>query len=205
MYPWAVDTATERLYRLLLTYPRESWIQKDLAARAGCSRGHTSRVVAALVSAGALARPYKNRVVLTSPAKLLTLWAARRVLPPPAFVATDRDPETVEDLLRESSGVGLTLFRAAWHRTKFLMTRTVEMYVPGAELRDWIDRLGSASEDPARVVLYPTAGAELEGLERIDGLPLVSVPQTYVDLIAVGGQGSRVAIHLARAAGLLEG
>ena len=198
-----METATERLYRLLLTYPKESWLQKDLASRARCSRGHVSRVVGSLIERGVLGRPYRNRVVLIGPAKLLTLWAGHRSLPPPTFVSTPRNPEAVEAMLNECSGVGLTLFRAAWHRTKFMRTSTVEAYVPVGDLTALAARLGSPTSEPTSVALYPAEGPELDGLERVSGLPLVSVPQNFVDLMAVGGQGPRVAMHLARTHGLL--
>ena len=198
-----MEPAAERLYRLLLLDPKAAWTQKNLAARAGCSRGYVSRVVGSLTAAGVVARPYKNRVVLAGPAKLLTLWASRRVLPPATFVATPRPLEEVEASLADRPGTALTLFRAAWHRTKFMRTTTVEAYVLASELPSAVRRLGSTSPEPTSVSLYPAEGPELEGLERLGGLPLVSVPQNFVDLMAVGGQGPRVAFHLARAHGLL--
>jgi hypothetical protein len=199
-----VATKTERLYGILLAHPKATWSQRELSARAGCSTGYTSRVVASLVSMGVLARPYKNRVILVGPTKLLTLWAARRSLPEPSYVTAERSLEEVEASLRGAVGAALTLFRAAWHRTKFLRTETLEAYAPRGDLPLWISRLGAPSVEPTPITLYPTDGAELEGLERVQGLPLVSVPQTYVDLMAIGGQGPRVAAHLARTTGLLE-
>lgn len=197
-----METAAERLYRLLLTHPKDSWTQRALAAHAGCSPGQVSKVVGSLAASGALGRPYKNRVVLTGPARLLMLWAARRSLLAPTFVATARTAEAVEAILRASPGCALTLFRAAWHRTKFMRTTTVEAYIPKGNLASLVARIGSPSAEPTSVALYPAQGAELEGLEMVGGLPLVSVPQNFVDLMAVGGQGPRVAMHLARAHGL---
>lgn len=199
-----MDPGRERIYRLLLTYPQSSWMQKDLASRARCSRGYVSRLVGELVEAGVLARPYKNRVVLTGPSKLFMLWAARRRLPTPTFVVTRQPPEEVESVLAVTPGTALTLFRAAWHRTKFMAVTAVEAYVPEGDLRSVAERLGDPTTEPTSVVLYPTEGGELEGAERAEGVPLVSVPQNVVDLIAFGGQGPRVAMHLARAGGLLE-
>ena len=198
-----MESSTERLYRLFLLDPKAAWTQKDLAARAGCSRGYVSRVIGSLTSAGVVARPYKNRVVLASPAKLLTLWAGRRVLPPPTYVAPKRFLEQTEASLADRPGVALTLFRAAWHRTKFMRTASLEAYVLAAELPSAVRRLGAASPEPTSLALYPAEGPELEGVERLDGMPLVSVPQNFVDLIAAGGQGPRVAFQLARAHGLL--
>lgn len=199
-----METARDRVYRLLLTYPREPWTQKDLAARAGCSRGYVSRVVDALVTSGVLTRPYKNRTVLLGPAKLLTLWASRRTLPAPVHVATDLGAADVEARLLENPGTALTLFRAAWHRTKFMATSGVEAYVRQEDLERVADCLGERSAEPTSVALYPAQGPEFEGVERIDGRPLVSVPQNVVDLMAIGGQGPRVALHLAHAYDLWE-
>lgn len=199
-----METARERLFGLLLSDPHRAWEQKELAVRAGCSRGYVSRTAGDLLDAGVLGRPYRTRIVLVSPAKLLTLWASRRRLPVPWYVATVRTPEEIETSLRDRDGVALTLFRAAWHRTKFMATTSVEVYVRRADLEAVASDLGSVSTDPTSVALYPTDDAELEGVEWIAGLPLVSGPQNVVDLMAFGGQGPRVALHLARAFGLWE-
>jgi len=198
-----MESSTERLYRLLLLDPKAAWMQKDLASRAGCSRGYVSRVIGSLTAAGVVARPFKNRVVLASPAKLLTLWAGRRVLPPPTFVATQRSLDEVEAALADLPAAALTLFRAAWHRTKFMRTSSLEAYVLAADLPAAVRRIGAESPEPTSVALYPAEGPELEGVERLGGVPLVSVPQNFVDLMAAGGQGPRVAFQLARAYGLL--
>ncbi len=179
-------------------------MQKDLAARARCSRGYVSRVVGSLTEAGVLARPYKNRFILTAPAKLLTLWASRRVLPSPTYVATSSTAEALEAILRDWPGTALTLFRGAWHRTKFMATSSVEAYVAQDTLPHLAEKLGAPSSAPTRVALYSTDGDEFEGLEWIDRLPVVSVPQNVVDLMAIGGQGPRLALHLAKVGGLWE-
>jgi len=118
-------------------------------------------------------------------------------------VSTSYNPTEVEAILRNKQGVGLTLFRAAWHCTKFAMTSAVETYVLERDLVTLVSELGSISTQPTSVILYPTKGPELEGLERVNDLPLVSVPQNFVDLMAFGGQGPRVAMHLTRSYGLL--
>lgn len=163
-----------------------------------------SRVAQALTGTGVLARPYRNRIVVTSPTRLLTLWASRRVLPEPTYIATPKAPEAVEAILREEPRTALTLFRGAWHRTKFMATSGVEAYVARDALAAAARRLGTLAEEPTRVALYPTDGDDLEGAERVDGMRVVSVPQNVVDLMASGGQGPRVALHLAKAYGLLE-
>ena len=109
----------------------------------------------------------------------------------------------MEAALADIPGAALTLFRAAWHRTKFMRTSTLEAYMLAPEIRSAVRRIGTASPEPTSVVLYPAEGPELEGTERLAGLPLVSVPQNFVDLMAAGGQGPRVAFHLARTYGLL--
>ena len=199
-----MTTARERIYGLFLTHPKDAWTQKDLAARAACSRGYVSRVVDDLTAGGVLGRPYKNRVVLAGPAKLLTLWASRRSLPRPVYVASSLRLEDAEALIGRTQGTALTLFRAAWHRTKFMATSTLEAYALPDGLPGLVARLGSASPEPTSILLYPAEGAEFEAANVVDELPLVSVPQNVVDLIALGGQGPRVALHLARAHGLWE-
>jgi len=127
-----METLTDSVYRLPLINPRQSWIQRELASRAHCSPAHVSRIVGSLVSSGVVSQPYKNRVRLVSPAKLLTLWAARRRMPEPVYASTKLGQEEIERALQGRQGVALTLFRAAWHRTKF-----VSMVGPLFQEYDW--------------------------------------------------------------------
>jgi hypothetical protein len=65
--------------------------------------------------------------------------------------------------------------------------------------------IGRTSRSPQRVSVYPTEdGAVFQGMGKVDGVPVVSVPQIFVDLMSLGGSGPRVALQLGTASGLLR-
>lgn len=194
------EDATGRLYRAFLTAPGKSWSQRELARAAGCSPTLVSRTVSRLQEAGALARPYRNRVVLTGPFSLLLRWAVRHRLPRPVYVRTDLTTEGVERELARSGVAAVTLFRGAWHRIRELEARVVESYVSAPAIDSLARRLGRITHRPstAGAVLLPSHGPELVSGDIVDGVPLVAVAQNCVDLLAIGGQGPRAAVELAR-------
>lgn len=198
-----MESAAERLYRELLLQPGLERSQRELARRARFTPGYASQQVKFLVEQGVLARPFRNRVVVTSPVKLLFMWAARRVLPQPTYVQTKLDGRQIERSLMRFRGVALTLFSGAWHRDHFFQSRTSEAYVPTSSIPAVANRLGKISPHATVVALYPSEGPELRGSSVADGPRVVSIPQNVVDLMAFGGQGPRVGIHLARTGGLL--
>ncbi|MFQ5647852.1 MAG: hypothetical protein ACE5FW_01325, partial [Candidatus Aenigmatarchaeota archaeon] len=76
-----METATEKIFRLLLVYPRRRWKQVELAGRAGCSKAFLSKLTKRLVEDGILLRPSPRELVLVSATRLLSRWAAIRKLP----------------------------------------------------------------------------------------------------------------------------
>lgn len=197
------ETATEKILRLLLLYPRRRWKQAELAAKAGCTAAFASKLTARLVADGIVARPVPQQVLLLAPSTALNRWAALRVLPRPVYIKPAGPKPLLEARLKRQSGYALTLFSAAWHRVRFMRTAGLELYVLKPELRRFTRLLGTRSRTPTNVVLFPATQDVLEGAERVSGLWVVAPVQNYIDLMVAGGSGVRVALELARKYNLL--
>ncbi len=191
-----METAKEKVMRSLLTHPKNTWKQKELADKAGCSKAFLSKLTKKFISEGILTRPYNQQLVLVSYTKLLNKWSGERKMPQPVYIKTEMKSKRVEQKLKKMESYALTLFSAAWHRIKFMKTNTVEVYVH-KDLKPFIKTFGKKSKDPTTFSIFPI-DEEIEGSEKINGLSLVSVVQNYVDLMSYGGNGARVAFELAK-------
>jgi hypothetical protein len=192
-----MESAFEKTARLLLTEPKKNWTGVELSARTGYSKGMTSRVLQQLVREVVVAKPYKNRFVLVEPIRLLVLWSCRRRMPEPVYVESSKSDAQLDAAVAKMKGVALTQFRGAWLRTHYMRTTSYELYVPKGKVNPAAKALGRISESPQRISLLPAEDNDVFlGSERVGGLPLVSLPQNFVDLMCTGGSGPRVALQL---------
>jgi hypothetical protein len=199
-----MESAFERTARLLLLEPKKRWTGLELSQRTGYSRAMTSRILKQLERDVVVAKPYKNRFVMVEPIRLLMRWSCRRKLPPPLFVKTKKSDEDLDDTIAKAEGVAVTLFRAAWLRTQYMKTTSYELYVEPDRIDQVVRLVGRISRSPERVAIYPADDRSvLLGSERIGGIPVVSLPQNFVDLMSIGGSGPRVALQMGNATGLL--
>ncbi len=200
-----VESAFERTARLLLTEPQRRWTGLELSDRAGYSKGMISRILTQLGNEAVVAKPYKNQFVLVEPIRLLTLWSCRRKMPQPNYVESDFAEEALDRVLSKSKEAALTLFRGAWLRAHYMRTTSYEIYVAPRALQRFISSIGKPTRTPQRISVYSAEdGAVFQGSERLDGLPVVSIPQNFVDLMSVGGAGPRVALQLGTVSGILK-
>ena len=192
-----MESAFEKTARLLLTEPKKNWTGVELSARTGYSKGMTSRVLQQLVREVVVAKPYKNRFVLVEPIRLLVLWSCRRRMPEPVYVESSKSDAQLDAAVAKMKGVALTQFRGAWLRAHYMRTTSYELYVPKGKVNPAAKALGKISESPQRISLLPAEDNDLFlGSERVGGLPVVSLPQNFVDLMCTGGSGPRVALQL---------
>ena len=198
-----MESAFEKTARLLLTQPKKDWTGVELSARTGYSPGMISRILQQLVREVVVAKPYKNSFVLVEPIRLLSLWSCKRKLPAPIYVDSGKTEPELDELIRKVDGVALTGFRGAWLRNHYVRTSSYELYASKDRIQSIARLLGRRSKSPGRISLMPAEEDVFIGSERIEGLPVVSLPQNYVDLMCTGGSGPRVAMHLGIASGLL--
>lgn len=200
-----MESAFEKTARLLLTEPQRRWTGLELSQRTGFSRAMMSRILTQLGNDVVVAKPYKNQFVLVEPIRLLTLWSCKRRMPRPIYVKTSMTDNDVDAIIRRMTGVAVTLFRGAWLRAHYMRTTSYEMYVAPEKLQKVVRTLGRVSTIPDRVSIYSAEdGAVFQGLEKVKGVPVVSVPQNFVDLMSIGGSGPRVALQLGNSSGLLK-
>ena len=164
----------------------------------------TSRILKQLERDVVVAKPYKNQFVLVEPIRLLMLWSCRRKLPlRPREYRTVRQRPGRHPL--EHEGCCCDLFRAAWLRTQYMKTTSYELYVATDRMSIESSIDGRVSRSPERVSIFPAEDRSVFlGSEKVNGLPAVSTPQNFVDLMSIGGSGPRVALQLGTATGLLE-
>ena len=192
-----MESAFEKTARLLLTEPKKNWTGVELSARTGYSKGMTSRVLKQLEREVVVAKPYKNRFVLVEPIRLLVLWSCKRRMPEPVYVETNKSDAQLDAAVAKMKGVALTQFRGAWLRAHYMRTTSYELYVPKGKVNPAAKALGKISESPQRISLLPAEDNDVFlGSERVGGLPVVSLPQNFVDLMCTGGSGPRVALQL---------
>jgi len=192
-----MESAFEKTARLLLTEPKKNWTGVELSARTGYSKGMTSRVLKQLEREVVVAKPYKNRFVLVEPIRLLVLWSCRRRMPEPVYVESNKSDAQLDAAVAKMKGVALTQFRGAWLRAHYMRTTSYELYVPKGKVDTAAKALGKISESPQRISLLPAEDNDVFlGSERVGGLPVVSLPQNFVDLMCTGGSGPRVALQL---------
>jgi hypothetical protein len=164
----------------------------------------TSRILKQLERDVVVAKPYKNQFVLVEPIRLLMLWSCRRKLPSPIYLRTGRSDDDIDDIIAGTKGVALTLFRAAWLRTEYMKTTSYELYVLPSRVKTVISSIGRVSRSPERISIFPAEDRSVFlGSEKVNGLPVVSVPQNFADLMSIGGSGPRVALQLGTSTGLL--
>ena len=192
-----MESAFEKTARLLLTEPRKNWTGVELSARTGYSKGMTSRVLKQLEREVVVAKPYKNRFVLVEPIRLLVLWSCKRRMPEPVYVESSKSDAQLDAAVAKMKGVALTQFRGAWLRAHYMRTTSYEMYVAKGKMDSAAKALGRISGSPQRLSLLPAEDNDVFlGSQRVGGLPVVSLPQNFVDLMCTGGSGPRVALQL---------
>ena len=191
-----IDGKTERIVRLILIHQDRRWTQRELSHSANVSLGLVNKVVKWLMLEGILVKAsYYQKFYVLDSSRLISNWAAQRKLPKAQSYPLATSPENVEDILRGQDGYFMTLFRAAWHRVPHYRPAGVELYAKPEVVSSVIRHFPRGGG--ATLIAYPYNRFVTEGAEKIDGLNLVSPVQNYVDLVAFGGVGAKVAKMLA--------
>lgn len=198
----------EALIKLLSL--RKEWEQKDLVASAGCTKGYVSRTVKKLEDLNIVTKISRGKIIVVDLPKLLNYWISIRKPFAPIYVDIKRPVENIEKKLKDPKmkkiKYSITLFRAAWHRIKLLKVDKIEIYVLEKDLQKLLKllcKLGGKSSPYGKVEIYVADEYDLAGSKKVGGLSLVPITQNYVDLMVVGGNGTRVALELAKKFGLL--
>ena len=131
------------------------------------------------------------------PIRLLVLRSCKRRMPEPVYVESSKSDAQLDAAVAKMKGVALTQFRGAWLRAHYMRTTSYELYVPKGNVDPAAKALGRISGSPQRISLLPAEDNDVFlGSQRVGGLPVVSLPQNFVDLMCTGGSGPRVALQL---------
>jgi len=192
-----------RILRVLLADPNREWKMKGLAAEAGVSLGHVANVKRALLDREwAAAGP--DGIRLAKPDALLAEWVENydlRRREARDYYSMDGPAEVESSLAsvarRVSSKVALTGFSAAVRLAPFVKYQRAMAYVMGDEEGVAKGLELKKVESGANVtLLIPKDEGVFYGASEIDGVPVASPVQAYLDLVSFRGRGEEAAQFL---------
>jgi len=195
---------TSRIPRMLLLFPKREWTVAELAQESKVSTGLVSSVKRRLLQQEIIMEIEGTRgprFRLATPKKLLDLWSksyAYKRNPMRSFYAPLEVPE-LEDRLSDACRAqglrfALALTSGAARVSPFLRYNRVFAYVedlPGAIVQQlgWKEVPSGANV----TILAPYDEGVFYGLQEIDGFPVVSNLQLYLDLLSYPERGEEAA------------
>lgn len=199
--PFAPKSA--RIARALLLDPWRWWRQKDLAEETGLDDGHLSRIVRRLDDDELLEfRAAEFRA--SDPEVLLDAWADAYRFDRHDIVTahvTGSGTELAAELHHRLTDAGIhhsfTGLPAAWAIAHHARYRLASVYVEG-DPRTVLDAAGMRRGDRGANVqlIGPDDDGVFAGQREVDGLPCVSPPQVYLDLLHLPERAQEAADQL---------
>lgn len=198
-----------RVARVLLVDPQHAWRLEELAKAAEVSLGHAHNVVKRLEELSWLERGQDQRIRLAKAGELLDGWreaySYRQNRVESGFTAERITRKLVTELARvchaEGRRYAFTLHAGAALVAPSVRFPAIDCYVEG-DPTPVIRGLGlRPAEGEGNVnLLEPYDGGVFYALMTKGGLPVVSLPQLYVDLYRYERRGREQAAHLRREA-----
>lgn len=195
----------ERILRILLNEPAKGWKVAPLVEQAGVSAGTVS-IVRKLLLERDWAKDTPDGIVLTQPQKLLRdwaqVWGRRPYKPYPCFTRlglAETEKKLAEFAAKNGRKFALTGVAAAWRHAPMTRYQRTQVYFDGEpdEIALALDL--KKTETGANVhLLMPRDRGVFDFVETIDGLPVVGLVQTYLDLQRDPARGAEAAEHLWR-------
>ena len=197
-----------RIVRSLLSRNHAKVTQEELATRAGISRALVSKVLGQLLDDDLV-----KQISTSSPAnpayyqlddfeRLLDAWERNDQWRDRATVheysVLSNKPEDIARKLTESVGtehLAFTQWFAAWNRRPHTSTSIVSCYVKKREILEIVPARRVKSGGNLWLIVPDDEGVWQEGRD-VNGFPLVSDVQIYLDLLQVGQRGPETAKEL---------
>jgi hypothetical protein len=192
------------IVRVLLEHPDRSWQVQELGREAGVSLGLVSKAKQALVDEG-FVRMDAGRVQLQDPEGLLRAWRAayRPDVEPLGLYVMDDLPKVERALADRCDGAdvkyALAGFSAAWLLAPMVRVQRTTMLIEGSveavQTRELITAIGAKHVDSgANLTLWFTRNPSMfYGGRTIEGRPVTSPIQTYLDCVGKAGRGEEAA------------
>jgi hypothetical protein len=192
------------IVRVLLEHPDRSWQVQELGREARVSLGLVSKSKQALVDEG-FVRMDARRVHLQDPEGLLRAWQAayRPDVEPLDLYVMDELPKAERVLADRCAAAdvkyALAGFSAAWLLAPMVRVQRTTMLIEGsvdaAQTRELIAAIGAKHVDSgANLTLwFARDPSMLYGGRTIEGRPVTSPIQTYLDCVGKAGRGEEAA------------
>ena len=190
------------LPRLFFEQPLRIWTQGDLANAAGMTKAYASIILHRMMD-NEYVRQEDNGYLLVKPEKMLDDWVAvyrfnryvRRQMFAASFEMQRQGIDLVAKSLKgENVRFGFMGPSGAYLRAPYMESRTVMAYAE--QIPDELPGLFPVEKDGNVVLYIPQNAGFLYGGNDVDGLPVVSDVQLYLDLKRMPGRNQDQADYL---------
>lgn len=195
----------ERVLRVLLGQPNQSWRTEALATAADVSLGQIARVTRRLVDAEWLAKDPRG-FRLTNPRALLDDWSQQyrfqRSRTREYYVMSevaDIELQLAQQCKQRKTPYALTAFSAAARLAPMVRYQRVTAYVQAEPDQVAVDLRWKAVDSGANVTLaYPYDAGVFYEAQELDGVITTSPIQAFLDLQEIRGRGQEAAQAIRR-------
>jgi hypothetical protein len=202
----------ERVLRVLLTYPNRSWRTVQLANEATVSTGQIAKIKKALIAQDMIDEV--DGIVLTKPSALLDLWAKDYARRPDEKIGMTTQYYVMDSLQELENklakalheipdfpvdSLALSGLSAANRLAPYTRSPRLSICIHNVAVRVFLESLLSLTqvESGANVLLsIPYDEGVFYGTEMVQGLPVPSPIQVYLDAYRLGGRAREGAEHL---------
>ncbi len=190
------------LPRLFFEQPQRIWTQGDLAVAAGMTKAYVSIILHRMMD-NEYIRQEDNGYQLVNPEKMLDDWVAvyrfnryvRRQMFAASFETQRQGISLVAKSLKEQNiRFGFMGTSGAYLRAPYMESKTVMAYAE--HIPDELPSLFPVESDGNVVLYIPQNAGFLYGGNDVDGLPVVSDMQLYLDLKRMPGRNQDQADYL---------
>lgn len=198
---------SSRILRILLVDPEMSWTLSQLSRTAKISIGYTHKIAKALEERGYAVRDQNYRLKLSRPRSLLDEWASKHDFTTANilnnFYTFERDPslfiEKIRDVANQNNlEYALTLHAGASLIAPYVRFTDVHAYIKPKKVNTWKDCLNLQPVESGGTVMLvePYDEGVFWGIQKINGIKVVSNIQLYVDLFNYPARGREQAEFL---------
>jgi hypothetical protein len=187
-----------RIVRVLLIHPQKGWTIKDLSEEADVSIGFTHAVVMSLLDQGHAYRDDSYRVRVIDQVKLLQRWAAyHNYMTVNTFLHYHTFEKNIESLfskMKETDDLeyALTVLAGAHVMAPYVRPTTVHFYIKEKnQAKTWVEMLDLRPVEKGGNVsmVLPYDAGVFYGVNKVDGVKVVSMVQLYADLFNYPARG----------------
>lgn len=198
---------SSRILRILLVDPEMSWTLSQLSKTAKISIGYAHKIAKTLEEKGYAIRDQNYKLKLSRPRSLLDEWASKYNFTTANtlhnFYTFERDPSLFIEKIRDVADqnnleYALTLHAGAFLVAPYVRYTDVHVYIKPEEVNTWKGHLNLRPVESGGTVMLvePYDEGVFWGIQKINGIKVVSNIQLYVDLFNYPARGREQAEFL---------